>query len=107
MMATTYGVGEMILDAAKRGCEKVIIGIGGSATNDGGIGMLQAFGYQFLDKNRKDVGKGVAALGKVEMIIADKVNPLISKSNFRLLVMLIILFMVKKEPHIYLVHRKA
>lgn len=98
----------MILDAAKRGCEKVIIGIGGSATNDGGIGMLQAFGYQFLDKNRKDVGKGVAALGKVEMIIADKVNPLISKIKFqRLLVMLIILFMVKKEPHIYLVQRKA
>lgn len=64
MMATTYGVGEMILDAAKRGCEKVIIGIGGSATNDGGIGMLQAFGYQFLDKNGKDVGKGAAALGK-------------------------------------------
>ena len=83
MMATTYGVGEMILDAAKRGCEKVIIGIGGSATNDGGIGMLQAFGYQFLDKNRKDVGKGVAALGKVEMIIADKVNPLISKIKFQ------------------------
>lgn len=83
MIATTYGVGEMILDAAKRGCEKVIIGIGGSATNDGGIGMLQAFGYQFLDKNRKDVGKGVVALGKVEMIIADKVNPLISKIKFQ------------------------
>ena len=45
--------------------------------------MLQAFGYQFLDKNRKDVGKGVAALGKVEMIIADKVNPLISKIKFQ------------------------
>ena len=83
MMATTYGVGEMILDSAKRVCEKVIIGIGGSETNDGGIGMLQAFGYQFLDKNRKDVGKGVAALGKVEMIIADKVNPLISKIKFQ------------------------
>lgn len=83
MMATTYGVGEMILDAAKRGCEKVIIGIGGSATNDGGIGMLQAFGYQFLDKNGKDVGKGVAALGKVERIIDDKVNPLIAKINFQ------------------------
>lgn len=83
MMATTYGVGEMILDAAKRGCEKVIIGIGGSATNDGGIGMLQAFGYQFLDKNGKDVGRGAAALGKVEKIIDDKVNPLISKIKFQ------------------------
>ena len=80
---TTFGVGEMIADALQKGCRHFIIGIGGSATNDGGIGMLQAFGYQFLDKNRKDVGKGVAALGKVEMIIADKVNPLISKIKFQ------------------------
>lgn len=83
MLATTYGVGEMILDAVERGSEKIIIGIGGSATNDGGIGMLQALGYQFLDKNGKDVGKGAAALGKVEMIIDDKVNPLISKIKFQ------------------------
>ena len=44
---TTYGVGELILDAAKKGCRNFIIGIGGSATNDGGIGMLTALGFAF------------------------------------------------------------
>ncbi len=48
---TTFGVGEMILDATAKGCRKFIIGIGGSATNDGGVGMLQALGFEFLDKN--------------------------------------------------------
>jgi glycerate kinase len=48
--ATTYGVGEMIADAIQKGCRNFIIGIGGSATNDGGIGMLTALGYEFLDK---------------------------------------------------------
>ena len=46
---TTYGVGEMIRDAIGKGCRDFIIGIGGSATNDGGIGMLQALGYRFVD----------------------------------------------------------
>ena len=71
LAATTFGVGEMI------------IGIGGSATNDGGIGMLKALGYEFLDKNGKDVGLGASSLGKVEKIVDDKVNPLISKVKFQ------------------------
>lgn len=49
MKTSTYGVGEMILDAIKKGCRKFIIGIGGSATNDGGMGMLKALGFSFLD----------------------------------------------------------
>lgn len=48
LYTTTYGVGEMIKDAIQRGCRNFIIGIGGSATNDGGIGMLKALGYDFL-----------------------------------------------------------
>ena len=48
LYTTTYGVGEMILDAIEKGCRKFIVGIGGSATNDAGIGMLQALGYRFL-----------------------------------------------------------
>ena len=48
---TTLGVGEMIKDAILRGCRNFIIGIGGSATNDGGIGMLSALGFRLLDKN--------------------------------------------------------
>lgn len=47
MKTTTYGVGEMVADALKRGCREFIIGIGGSATNDAGIGMLKALGARF------------------------------------------------------------
>jgi glycerate kinase len=47
-LASTFGVGEMILDAAKRGAEQIIIGLGGSATNDGGSGMARALGFQFF-----------------------------------------------------------
>lgn len=82
MSATTFGVGEMIADAVKRGCENIIIGIGGSATNDGGIGMLKALGYQFLDENGKDVGDGAAALGKVQKILDNKADTRLSKVNF-------------------------
>ena len=66
---TTFGVGEMILDAAKNGAKKFVIGIGGSATNDGGAGMLQALGYRLLDAEGNDVprgGIGLAKLAKVE-----------------------------------------
>ena len=52
LYTTTYGVGELIRDAIVNGCRNFIVGIGGSATNDGGIGMLQALGYDILDKNR-------------------------------------------------------
>lgn len=71
MTATTYGVGEMILHAIARGCRRFIIGIGGSATNDGGIGMLKALGYRFLDASGEEVGEGGQALGKVSEISAD------------------------------------
>ena len=52
----------MIADAMERGIRNFIIGIGGSATNDGGIGMLKALGYQFFDENGQDVGEGGQAL---------------------------------------------
>ena len=51
LYTTTYGVGQMIVDAIHKGCRRFIMGIGGSATNDGGVGMLQALGYDFLDKD--------------------------------------------------------
>ena len=53
--ATTYGVGEVIKDAIDKGCRRFIVGIGGSATNDGGVGMLQALGYGFLDASGKQI----------------------------------------------------
>lgn len=53
LYTTTYGVGEMIRHAIQKGCRRFLIGIGGSATNDGGIGMLQALGYDFLTSKKK------------------------------------------------------
>ena len=83
MNATTYGVGEMINDALKRGVQNFIIGIGGSATNDGGIGMLKALGFEFLDKNGQDVGEGAQALEKVIEIRTENKNPLLSEAHFQ------------------------
>ncbi|HAP21040.1 MAG TPA: glycerate kinase [Lachnospiraceae bacterium] len=65
---TTYGVGEMIKDAVHRGIRNFIIGIGGSATNDGGTGMLSALGYEFLDTNGQPVGFGGQCLEKIAAI---------------------------------------
>ncbi len=68
MRASTYGVGEMIADAIAKGCRDFIVGIGGSATNDGGIGMLKALGFAFKDENGNDVGEGGQALSRVASI---------------------------------------
>ncbi|MGL5053830.1 MAG: glycerate kinase, partial [Cetobacterium sp.] len=68
MKATTYGTGELIKDAILKGCREFIIGIGGSATNDAGLGMLQALGFKFLDENRKELGYGGEILSKVKYI---------------------------------------
>jgi len=81
LKTTTYGTGELILDAAKRGAEKIIIGIGGSATNDGGVGMAQAIGIRFLNKQGKvisDYGSG-GMLKKIARIDNKKVDPLLKK----------------------------
>ena len=66
--ATTYGVGELIKDAVLRGAKKIILGIGGSATNDGGIGMLQALGYEFLNQEGNPVGEGAKVLSEIQTI---------------------------------------
>lgn len=67
--ATTYGVGEMIQDALSRGVRNFIIGIGGSATNEGGIGMLQALGWRFLTASGQDAGEGAQALAKIACVV--------------------------------------
>lgn len=68
MRATTRGVGEMILDAVRNGASKFVIGIGGSATNDGGAGMLQALGWRLLDAKGRDLPPGGAALARIVSI---------------------------------------
>ncbi|MCI8735971.1 MAG: glycerate kinase [Lachnospiraceae bacterium] len=82
--ATTYGVGEMIADAVKRGCRSFIIGIGGSATNDGGIGMLAALGYEFLDKNGQPAGISADALKNIASVRTEKVMPELKECRFRI-----------------------
>lgn len=62
LYTTTYGVGEMIHDAIGKGCRRFIMGIGGSATNDGGVGMLQALGFDFLDKDGNQIKHGAIGL---------------------------------------------
>lgn len=84
LTASTHGVGEMILHALKKGCRHFIIGIGGSATNDAGIGMLKALGYSFLDEQGLDVGEGAQALGKVASIDAKNRHPLLDDCQFRI-----------------------
>ena len=65
----SYGVGEMILDAYHKGCRRFLIGIGGSATNDGGIGMLSALGFRFTQENGEDIspiGEGLKDLARID-----------------------------------------
>lgn len=80
---TTYGVGEIILDAIKRGCRNFIVGIGGSATNDGGIGMLQALGYELLDEDGKKVPYGAKGLSRLAVISDEHVLPELSECTFK------------------------
>ncbi len=80
---TTYGVGEVIKDAIEKGCRHFIVGIGGSATNDGGIGMLQALGYGMIDKDGKQVPFGAKGLKELAKITDDNVIPELKECSFR------------------------
>ena len=73
LKTTTYGVGELIKDAMDRGCRRFIVGIGGSATNDGGTGMLSALGVQFLDKYDRPIALGAEGLEKLHRISTQNV----------------------------------
>ena len=81
---TTYGVGEVIKDAIANGCRHFIVGIGGSATNDGGIGMLQALGYGILDKDGNQVPFGAKGIKEVVTITDDQVIPELKDCSFRI-----------------------
>ena len=84
LKTTTYGVGEVIRDAVKRGCRHFLVGIGGSATNDGGIGMLQALGFGMLDKEGKQVPFGAQGLAVLERIEDGEVMPELRECTFRI-----------------------
>lgn len=83
LFTTTYGVGEMIRDAIEKGCRKFVVGIGGSATNDGGIGMLQALGYDFLDSKGNAVPYGAKGLEALAEIRKELVLPELAQCEFK------------------------
>ncbi|MBO5370504.1 MAG: glycerate kinase, partial [Clostridia bacterium] len=82
LLTTTYGVGELIKDAVHSGCRKFIIGIGGSATNDGGTGMLSALGYRFLDADGNEILLGARGLENLAEINSDNVIEELSECEF-------------------------
>lgn len=84
LYTTTYGLGEMIKDAISKGCNNFIIGIGGSATNDGGIGMLQALGFDLLDKDGNQVPLGARGLKDLVKIDDKNVLPELKKCQFKI-----------------------
>jgi glycerate kinase len=67
-ITTTFGTGELIKQALDKGCMKIIVGVGGSATNDGGMGAVEALGAKFLDENGRDLPPGGGSLGRLAEI---------------------------------------
>ena len=75
LVTSTFGTGELILEALNQGAEKILIGLGGSATNDGGAGILQALGAKLLDCNGNEVEKGGLALSNLSSIDFSELDP--------------------------------
>lgn len=82
LISTTYGTGELIKRALDDGCRRFIVGLGGSATNDGGIGMLQALGMRLLDADGKSIGFGGGELHCIQQIDDQHFDPRIAASTF-------------------------
>ncbi len=80
-VATTLGTGELIADALESGVRSLLIGVGGSATNDGGVGALQALGYRFLDSAGRTLPPGGAALRSLARIVADDLHPAVRQAE--------------------------
>ena len=81
---TTYGVGEMIKDALDRGMRNFLIGIGGSATNDGGLGMLSALGFEFTTENGEKVSPFGRGLSEIYDVSKEKADLRLSECNFQI-----------------------
>jgi glycerate 2-kinase len=75
LLSSTYGTGQIIADAVKEGCAELLIGIGGSATNDGGMGMAAALGYRFLDSRGRELECNGGTLSRIAKIDASGVDP--------------------------------
>lgn len=82
-ITTTYGTGQLIKEALKYDVEDIIVGIGGSATNDAGVGMAQALGVKFLDKNNNDIEFGGINLEKISKINKNNIDPRIKDIDIK------------------------
>jgi len=82
LKTTTYGTGELIKDALNRGCREFIIGIGGSATNDLGMGMMQALGVSFKDENGNELSGTGSSMEKVADIVTADILPELKNCSF-------------------------
>ncbi|TPG69462.1 glycerate kinase [Brevibacillus laterosporus] len=82
LLTTTRGTGELILHALDLGVTHIILGLGGSATNDGGAGVAQALGVRLLDQNGKDLGSGGGELGKLDQIDISGLDPRLQQVTF-------------------------
>lgn len=85
MKQSTFGTGEMLLDALSNGYKNIYLGIGGSATNDGGIGFANAIGVKFLDENCEEVQALPENFEKIKSIDASSINPLILSANIQVM----------------------
>ena len=86
MDTSTYGTGELIADALRRGCDRILMGIGGSATNDAGVGMLQALGFRFLDQQGREVPAGGRHLSEIASIDGRNALPALKSCSFQVAV---------------------
>ena len=82
LIASTFGTGELIVDALERGCREIIMGLGGSATNDCGVGMLRALGYRFYDAAGEELCDTISILERVESISTAERHPLLMGVKF-------------------------
>ena len=82
LLTTTWGTGEMIADALQRGCRRIVMGIGGSATNDAGIGLLAALGYRFLDERGEELPPVGESLEKIARVDGSSANKLLCETSF-------------------------
>ena len=83
-VTSTYGVGELITDALDRGARTFVVGLGGSATNDGGAGMLQALGARLLDAAGEDLPRGGASLARLDRIELGGLDPRLAAATFQI-----------------------
>lgn len=86
LLASSFGTGELILDAVKKGAREIILGLGGSATNDGGTGMAKALGYKFCNADGKEIPEGGGALDTLSSINNQYVVPTLKEVTFKVAV---------------------